>query len=83
MAYVQIPYVIRSLQTSIMVLLTNIVNNINLKTLTILAKSLILVAYLGLRRVSVDGYITVLKIQMEICKDGRRVKIGSFQLISI
>ena len=46
-----------------------IVNNINLKALTILAKRLILVAYLGPQRVSVDGYITVLKIQIEISKD--------------
>ena len=29
-------------------------------------------------RVSTDGYIIVFKIQMEICKDGRRVKVGSF-----
>ena len=33
----------------------------------------ILVTGLGPGRASVDGYIAVLKIQMEICKDGRRV----------
>ena len=27
---------------------------------------------------STDGYITVFKFQMEICKDGRRVKRGTF-----
>ena len=35
-------------------------------------------AWLGLGRVFADGYITVLKIQMEVHKDGRREKIGSF-----
>ena len=45
---------------------------------TVLAKNLILVAWLGLGRFSVDGYITVLKIQMEICRDGGGLKIGSF-----
>ena len=33
---------------------------------------------MGAESVSADGYITVLKIQMEICKDGRSVKIVSF-----
>ena len=61
-----------------MVLLANIVNKINLKTLTILVKRLILVACLGQGRVSVGGDNTGLKSQMEICKHGRRVKIGSF-----
>ena len=37
--------------------------------LIILAKELILVTGLGPGRASVDGYIAVLKIQMEICKD--------------
>ena len=59
-----------------MILLVKIVGNINLKTLTILAKKL--VARLGPERVSADGYITVLQIQMKIRKDERRVKIGSF-----
>ena len=51
---------------------------INSRTLTILAKRLILVNGLGPGRASADGYIAVLKIQMEICKNGRKVKIGSF-----
>ena len=54
------------------VLLPKIVSNINLKTLTILTKALILVAWLGSGRVFADGYITVLKIQMQVSKDGRR-----------
>ena len=74
----QVSGLIRALQISILVLLTNIVININLKTLTILAKRLMLVACLGPVCVSVDGDITVLKIQMEICKDGRRVNIELF-----
>ena len=37
-----------------------------------------LVAWLGPGSVSADGYITVLKVQMDICKGGRRIKIGSF-----
>ena len=47
-------------------------------TLTILAKKLILVAWVGPGHVSADGYITVLNIQMEISKDESEVKIGSF-----
>ena len=74
----QVRGVISALQTSMMVLLTKIVSNINLKTLTILAKRLILVAWLGPGCAFTDGYIIFLNIQMEICKDGRRVKIGSF-----
>ena len=62
----QVSGVIRALQTSMIVLLTKIVSNTNLKTLSILAKSLILVTWVGPRRVSADGYITVLKIQMEM-----------------
>ena len=53
-----------------MVLLTKITGNINLKTLTILAKRH-LGCLTGPRRIYADEYITVLKIQMEICKDGR------------
>ena len=68
----QVSGVIRALQASMVVI------NINFKTLTILAKRLILVAWLGPGRTSADGYITVLKIQMELCKDGRGVKTGSF-----
>ena len=51
--------------TSLMVILVKIVNNINLKMLTILAKRLILITWLGLGRIYADRYITVLKIQME------------------
>ena len=58
-----------------MVLLTKIVSNINLKALTILAE---IGCLTGPGYVSADGYITDLKIQMEICKYGRQVKIGSF-----
>ena len=61
-----------------MVLLTKIVSNINLKTSTRPARKLILLAWLGPGRFSADGYITVLKIQMDVCKDGRGEKIGSF-----
>ena len=74
----QIRGVIRTLQTSIIVLLAKTVSNINLKTLTILAKRLILVTWLGPGNDSAGGYNTVLKIQMEIRKDGRQVAIGSF-----
>ena len=38
---------------------------------------IILVAWLVPGRVFADKYITVLKIQMAICKDGGRVKIES------
>ena len=61
-----------------MVLLTKIVSNLNLNTLTILAKRLILDAWLVSGLASVDGCITDLKIQTEICKDGTRVKMESF-----
>ena len=47
---------IGALQSSMMVLLTKVFCNVNLKTLTILAKTLILVARLGPGRVSADGY---------------------------
>ena len=62
-----------------MVLLPKEVSSINLKTETIIAKSLILVASLRSGRVFADGYIIVLKIQMEICKDGRRMKIRKYE----
>ena len=42
--------------------------------LTILAKRLILDAWLPPEYASADGYITVLKIQMKIRKDERKVK---------
>ena len=61
-----------------MVVFTKIVSIVNLKALSMLPKRLILIAWLGPRCVSADGYITVIKIHMEICKDGGRVKIGSF-----
>ena len=48
--------------------------NVNLIILTILPKRLILDAWQGPECVLVDGCITVLKIQMKICKDGRQVK---------
>ena len=46
-------------------------------TLTILANRLILNASLGPRRASEDAYIAVLKIQTNICKGERQVKIES------
>ena len=50
----------------------------HLKSLSILAKRLILDAWLGLGRVSADEHIAVFETQMKRCKDGRRGKIGSF-----
>ena len=60
------------------VIYTNIVSNISLKILTILGKRLISVAWLDPGHVSADGYITVLKIEKEISKNGGQVKIVSF-----
>ena len=74
----QVRDVIRALQTSLMVLLTKLVSNINLKTSNILAKRLILNAWLSPGYVSADWYITVLKSQTKIYKDGRQVKMESF-----
>ena len=71
----QVRGVIRTLQTPMMVLLTKIVSNVNLKMSTILAKRLILNAWLSPGCASADWYITVLKIQTKICKDGRQVKM--------
>ena len=68
----------KALQTSIMVLSTKIVSNLSLKTLTVLAKRLILDAWLGPGQASANRYITALKIQMNICIDGRQVKMESF-----
>ena len=62
------------------ILWQKIVCSINSKTLTILTEKLFLVTGLGPRRVTADGYTIVLKIQMDICKDGRRVKIGPFEV---
>ena len=53
----------------------------NLITLTILLKWLTLGAWLGPECASADGYITVLKIQMKICKDGRQVKKESYLVL--
>ena len=73
----QVRGVISALQTSVMVMLVKIVSNVNLKTLTILAKRFILDAWLGPGCASVDWYITVLKIQTETCIDEGQVKMGS------
>ena len=70
--------VIRALEASMMVLLKKIADNVNLKASTILAKRLILNVWLGPGCASTDWYITVLKIQTKICKDGRQVKMESF-----
>ena len=66
--------VIKPLQINMMVLLTKIVSNIGLKTLTS-HKKINLSCLNFLRRSSADGYITVCKFQTEICKDRRRAKI--------
>ena len=68
----QVRGVIRALQTSMMVLLAKF-SNVNLITITILAKRLILNASLGPGCASADGNTTVLKIQM-IYRDERQVK---------
>ena len=49
-----------------------------LKTSTILAKMLILDAWLSPGCASVDRCITVLKIQTKICKDAKQGKMESF-----
>ena len=76
----------RVLQTSMMVLLTKIVRKFNLKTLTILAKRLILEAWLGPGRVSAYWYFAVLKIQTNMyrntSKDGN-ILINYFHLMFI
>ena len=74
----QVSDVIMALQTSMMVFFDKN-GNINLKMLSILTKRLILDAYLGSVHGSVDWYITVLKIKMNICIDGRQVKMESLQ----
>ena len=61
-----------------MILLTKIGSNVNLKTLTILAKRLILDASLGPGRYSSDLYIMVLKIQTKICIQTNTIKNESF-----
>ena len=62
----QVRGVIRALQTSMIVLLTKIDGNTTLKTLTVLAKKLLLVTWLCPGHVSTDGCITVLKVQIEM-----------------
>ena len=64
----QVSGVIRALEASMMVLLVKIANNVNLKTSTILAKRLILDAWLGPGCALADWYITVLKNQSKIRK---------------
>ena len=59
-----------------MVILTKIVNDVNLKPLTILARRLILDAWLSPGRVSADWYITVLKIQTKIWIQTKTIKDG-------
>ena len=74
----QVRGVIRALQTSMMVLMAKIVNNVYLKILTVLAKRLILDTWMGPGRGFADQgdwYITALKIQAKIFKDGRQVII--------
>ena len=61
-----------------MALLAKIVNNVNLKASTIFEKRLILDAWLSPGCASADWYITVLKVQIKIYKDGRQVKMESF-----
>ena len=68
----------RAFQTSMMVLLTKIVRNVNVKTSTILAKILIFNAWLSPGCASADWYITILKTQIKICKDLIQVKMESF-----
>ena len=74
----QVSGVIGALQTFMMVILAKLVSNVNLRILTILAKRLILIALMGPGLASAGGHLTVLEIQSEMCKDGRRVKRGSF-----
>ena len=50
------------------------VSNINLNSLTILARKLISDAWLGPGRISLDWYITFLKIQTKICIQTKTVK---------
>ena len=73
----QVSGVIRTIQTSMMVLLVKIISNIKLKTLTILTKTLILDSRLGPGRTSAYRYIAVVKIQTKTCKDERQVKMES------
>ena len=49
-----------------------------LKQVRVQSKKVSLICLTGPRRVSADRYITVLKFQIEIWKDGRRVRTRSF-----
>ena len=73
----QINGVIRAIQTSTMVLFAKVVCNVNWKALIILTKRLILDAWLGPVRASIDWYIIVLKNKTKIYKDERQVKMES------
>ena len=73
----QVRSVIRAIQTSMVVLLTNLVKNVWFKDVNYSHKRLILDAWLGPECASVDWYI-VLKIQIKMCKDERQVKMESF-----
>ena len=71
----QVRGVAKALQTSMMTLLTNTVNNVSLKTLTILTKRSIL----NLRWLqNVPLQIAALKIKTEISIDVRQVKMELF-----
>ena len=59
-----------------MVILTKIVNDVILKALNILARRLILDAWLSPGRVSADWYITLLKIQTKIWIQTKTIKDG-------
>ena len=74
----QVSGIIRALQISMMVLLTKIISDVNLKTLTILGNRLILDEWLGPGCASADWYIPVLKLQTKICKDEGQVNMESF-----
>ena len=74
----QVSGIIRGLEGSVMVLLIKIASNVNLKISTILAKRLILDAWLGPGCAPADWCITVLKVQTRICKDERQVKMEPF-----
>ena len=74
----QVSDIIRALQISMMVLLTKIISDVNLKTLTILGNRLILDEWLGPGCASADWYIAVLKLQTKICKDEGQVNMESF-----
>ena len=74
----QVSGIIRALQISMMVLLTKLISDVNLKTLTILGNRLILDEWLGPGCASADWYITVLKLQTKICKDEGQVNMESF-----